>query len=353
VERQAFENKKLALQKALNGPYQAGDDLYAKYVVKFNDKTGNVSGSTKLWKPVLDQNPGAYFNSYKAPTGEYGYYYNGVDSGDIISTGYSIGGTARTQTTRNDMVINTKGGDDIIALGRDIGRNYSAGYFDKKYNTNMGDGDDLLIVGLGNNDVQLHLRDDASVGIVGTGSSVSEGEVLSRAVGYDKGTGGMISSTNIDMGSGDDTVLALGFEGNSGNTIVNSVVDLSSGNDTMLINGSVGPNTTMLGGHGIDTLVIASGNVSSDLFTGFEKIELGNKAGVHIQHNYLLFQDHRAVEGGILKITGSSTSRVNLDGDRWSKVGLETEGNVNYNVYTNDSVPNMKVLIDDNITNVI
>lgn len=97
-----------------------------------------MDGSTTLWKPVLNKNNGAYFSSAKNAVGEFKYIYNGLNDTDIISTKYSIGGTGRSMTTRNDMDILTGEGDDIIAVGQDIGRSYSTGYTDKKYLTDMG-----------------------------------------------------------------------------------------------------------------------------------------------------------------------------------------------------------------------
>ncbi|MEJ3026008.1 hypothetical protein WDJ69_23610, partial [Escherichia coli] len=346
-----FDNAKVHLEKVLTTVYQPDDDLYAKYAWNLSGG-GAPEKSTTSWTPVLEKNPGVYFSADKNNSGEYVYTYNGVDDSDIISTGYSIGGTARTMVSRNDMVIDTRGGDDIIATGMDLGRSYSAGYYDKKYTTSMGDGDDILIVGLGNSNVGIHLKDDASLRIADRDDVISDGELLLPSNSYDHGSGGIISSTTITMGNGDDTLLALGYEG-FGQAIVNTDIDLGAGNDILHVNGDVEA-VSIKGGSGIDILAISHGTLSTKDFSGFEVIELGdNNGGVNIIASDLVKNGVDIVEGGSLKITGSSNSTVNLDGDDWKSGGVQSEDGVNYNVYTHDAAPDIKVLIDEHITNVI
>ncbi|HFP0119012.1 TPA: hypothetical protein ACHKFQ_004820, partial [Escherichia coli] len=346
-----FDNAKVHLEKVLTTVYQPDDDLYAKYAWNLSGG-GAPEKSTTSWTPVLEKNPGVYFSADKNNSGEYVYIYNGVDDSDIISTGYSIGGTARTMVSRNDMVIDTRGGDDIIATGMDLGRSYSAGYYDKKYTTSMGDGDDILIVGLGNSNVGIHLKDDASLRIADRDDVISDGELLLPSNSYEHGSGGIISSTTITMGNGDDTLLALGYEG-FGQAIVNTDIDLGAGNDILHVNGDVEA-VSIKGGSGIDILAISHGTLSTKDFSGFEVIELGdNNGGVNIIASDLVKNGVDIVEGGSLKITGSSNSTVNLDGDDWKSGGVQSEDGVNYNVYTHDAAPDIKVLIDEHITNVI
>ncbi|MCN3363854.1 hypothetical protein MLK46_25515 [Escherichia coli] len=349
---QAVADAKAHLEKALNTVYQPNDDLYASYAFGFGKPTGNPEASTSTWREVLNQNGVSGFSVDKNHAGEFRYTYNGLEGSDIISTGYSIGGTARTMISRNDMVINTNGGDDIIAVGMDLGRSYSAGYTDKKYVTSTGDGDDILIVGLGNNNVGIHLKDDASLRISDRDDVISDGELLLPSNSYDHGSGGIISSTTITMGDGDDTLLALGYEG-FGNAIVNTDIDLGAGNDTIHVNGDVEA-VSIKGGSGMDILAISHGTLSTKDFSGFEVIDLGdNNGGVNIIASDLVKSGVDAIEGGTLKIIGSSNSRVNLDGDDWKSDGVQSEDGVNYNVYTHEAAPDIKILIDEHITNVM
>ncbi|WP_309820180.1 GA-like domain-containing protein, partial [Escherichia coli] len=349
---QAVADAKAHLEKALNTVYQPNNDLYASYAFGFGKPTGNPEASTSTWREVLNQNGVSGFSVDKNHAGEFRYTYNGLEGSDIISTGYSIGGTGRTMITRNDMVINTNGGDDIIAVGMDLGRSYSAGYTDKKYVTSTGDGDDILIVGLGNNNVGIHLKDDASLRISDRDDVISDGELLLPSNSYDHGSGGIISSTTITMGDGDDTLLALGYEG-FGNAIVNTDIDLGAGNDTIHVNGDVEA-VSIKGGSGMDILAISHGTLSTKDFSGFEVIDLGdNNGGVNIIASDLVKSGVDAIEGGTLKIIGSSNSRVNLDGDDWKSDGVQSEDGVNYNVYTHEAAPDIKILIDEHITNVM
>ncbi|WP_322407792.1 GA-like domain-containing protein, partial [Escherichia coli] len=348
----ALADAKAHLEKALNTVYQPNDDLYASYAFGFGKPVGNPEESTTTWREVLNQNGVSGFSVDKNDNGEFRYTYNGLEGSDIISTGYSIGGAARTMISRNDMVINTNGGDDIIAVGMDVGRSYSAGYTDKKYLTSTGDGDDILIVGLGNNNVGIHLKDDASLRISDRDDVISDGELLLPSSSYDHGSGGIISSTTITMGDGDDTLLALGYE-RFGNAIVNTDIDLGAGNDTIHVNGDVKA-VSIKGGSGMDILAISHGTLSTKDFSGFEVIDLGDNNGwVNIIASDLVKSGVDAIEGGTLKIIGSSNSGVNLDGDDWKPDGVQSEDGVNYNVYTHEAAPDIKILIDEHITNVM
>ncbi|MFX0599304.1 hypothetical protein ABEL48_20625 [Escherichia coli] len=351
-QQEAFNNAKAHLEKALNTVYQPNDDLYAVYKSAFNKPAGNPEASTTSWREVLNQNGVSGFSADKAHDGAYRYTYNGLDGDDVISTAYSVGGTARTMVSRNDMVINTNGGDDIISVGMDYGRSYSAGYTDKKYATNMGAGDDIMMIGLGNNKVGVHLRDDLSLRIVDRDDTINNGELLLPVSQYDKGTGGIISSTSINMGDGNDTLLAFGYEG-FGKAIVNTNIDLGAGNDIIHVNGDVEA-VNIKGGEGMDTLAISHGTLTTTDFSGFEVIELGdNNGGINVIASALVHSGVDAIEGGILKITGTSNARVNLDGNDWKSGGVLSEDGVNYNVYTHDAAPDIKILIDEHITNVV
>uniref|UniRef100_UPI001FCEB2A8 GA-like domain-containing protein n=1 Tax=Escherichia coli TaxID=562 RepID=UPI001FCEB2A8 len=351
-QQEAFNNARARLEKALNTVYQPNDDLYASYVLGFGKPTGNPEASTATWREVLNQNGVSGFSVDYSHSGEFRYIYNGVEGSDIISTSYSIGGTARTMINRNDMFIKTNGGDDIIAVGMDLGRSYSVGYTEKQYLTSMGDGDDILIVGLGNNDVGIHLKDDASLRISDRNELISDGELLFQSNSYDHGRGGIISSTSITMDDGDDTLLALGYEG-FGKAIVNTDIDLGAGNDTIHVNGDVEA-VSIKGGSGMDILAISHGTLSTKDFSGFEVIDLGdNNGGVNITASDLVKSGVDAIEGGTLKIIGSSNSKVNLDGDDWKSDGVQSEDGVNYNVYTHEAAPDIKILIDEHIANVM
>ncbi|EEQ8884132.1 hypothetical protein GLQ51_004448 [Escherichia coli] len=342
---EAFNNAKVHLEKALNTVIQPNDDLYASYKLAFGKPEGNPEGSTSSWREVLNRNSGSGFTVDKNHAGEFRYTYNGLEDSDIISTGYSIGGISRTMISRNDMSINTNGGDDIIAVGQDIGRSYSAGYTDKKYVTDMGDGNDILFVGLSNEAVQINLRADGSLRVIDKGNDFSSGDLINVSADYDSDNGGVISSTTINMGSGDDTILALGFS-SGGNAIQNSTIALGAGNDIIQVNGGIEA-SKIDGGTGFDTLIISNGTISSDSFTGFEKIELASSG--HLLLHSKDFSNHDI--GGILKVTGENGSTVNIQNFNWQESGLgrTEEDGVIYTTYISSDYPDLSLWVQDSI----
>ncbi|MBZ9087269.1 hypothetical protein H5T23_25640, partial [Escherichia coli] len=342
---EAFNNAKVHLEKALNTVIQPNDDLYASYKLAFGKPEGNPEGSTSSWREVLNRNSGSGFTVDKNHGGEFRYTYNGLEDSDIISTGYSIGGISRTMISRNDMSINTNGGDDIIAVGQDIGRSYSAGYTDKKYVTDMGDGNDILFVGLSNEAVQINLRADGSLRVIDKGNDFSSGDLINVSADYDSDNGGVISSTTINMGSGDDTILALGFS-SGGNAIQNSTIALGAGNDIIQVNGGIEA-SKIDGGTGFDTLIISNGTISSDSFTGFEKIELASSG--HLLLHSKDFSNHDI--GGILKVTGENGSTVNIQNFNWQESGLgrTEEDGVIYTTYISSDYPDLSLWVQDSI----
>ncbi|EPS7548906.1 GA-like domain-containing protein [Escherichia coli] len=343
-------------EKAFSNVYQTGD-LYAKTDAAslFSPAAIKLAKSTSQWKAILENNAGSQMSQDKNAGGEIRYVYNGISGSDIITVGQSVGGTGLNMThTRNDMKIITGDGDDVIIAGQDYGRLASSGQWDYKYLTEMGSGDDTLIVGASNSNLNVIMFSDGSIGAVKKDNS-QLGDVIPFNEGYNTADGGHISGTTIDMGSGNDTVLALGHE-NGGTAIINATIKLGEGNDTIQINGDVMGGTSpsvITGDAGMDTLIISNGLISSEDFSGFENIELGINGEVKIVAGSLVKSDSNSIEGGILKITGGSDSKVDLDGNDWIKGDTESEGDITYNIYTHASVPDVQVLIDERITNVV
>ncbi|EKQ0165440.1 hypothetical protein P4P03_005291, partial [Escherichia coli] len=343
-------------EKAFSNVYQTGD-LYAKTDTTslFAPAATKLAKSTAQWKAILENNAGSQMSQDQNAEGETRYIYNGISGSDIITVGQSVGGTGLNMThTRNDMKIITGDGDDVIIAGQDYGRLVSAGQWDYKYLTEMGSGDDTLIVGASNSNLNVIMFSDGSIGAVKKDNS-QLGDVIPFNEGYNTADGGQISGTTIDMGSGNDTVLALGHE-NGGTAIINATIKLGEGNDTIQINGDVKSGTSpsvITGDAGMDTLIISDGLISSEYFSGFENIELGINGEVKIVAGSLVKSDSNSIEGGILKITGGSDSKVDLDGNDWIKGSAESEGDITYNIYTHASAPDVQILIDERITNVV
>ncbi|MCD4236518.1 hypothetical protein KX530_26745 [Escherichia coli] len=342
-------------EKAFSNVYQT-DDLYAKTDATslFAPAATKLAKSTAQWTTILEKNAGAQMSQDQNAGGETRYLYNGSSGSDVITVGESFGGTGLNMAaTRNDMKVMTGDGDDIIITGRDYGRLASSGQWDYKYLTEMGDGNDTLIVGASNSNLNVILFNDGSIGAVNKDNS-QFGDVIPFDSAYDTSYGGQISGTTIDMGSGNDTVLALGYE-SGGTAVINAIIKLGAGNDTIQINGDVkGGNSpsVITGDAGMDTLIITNGSVFSEHFSGFEKIELGSKGEVKIVAKDLVGNDSNVIQGGMLKITGNSDSKVDLDGE-WIKGETWNEGDITYTSYTHESAPGISVLIEDKITQII
>ncbi|EIT9125181.1 hypothetical protein L3R10_004563, partial [Escherichia coli] len=343
-------------EKAFSNVYQT-DDLYARTDTTslFAPAAIKLAKSTAQWATILEKNAGAQMSQDQNAGGETRYIYNGISGSDVITVGKSLGGTGLNMTaTRNDMKVMTGDGDDIIITGQDYGRLVSAGQWDYKYLTEMGNGNDTLIVGASNSNLNVIMFNDGSIAAVKK-DGAQLGSVIPFDSAYDTADGGNISGTTIDMGSGNDTVLALGHE-NGGTAIINSTIKLGAGNDTIQINGDVkgGKSPSVITGDaGMDTLIISNGSVYSEHFSGFENIELGSKGEVKIVAADLVGKDSNSIQGGMLKIIGNSDSKVDLDGSDWIKGEIKNEGDITYNVYTHASAPNISVLIEDKITQVI
>ncbi|EOO2170301.1 hypothetical protein ESM29_RS24595 [Escherichia coli] len=201
-------------------PSNVSGDLYPQPSI-FGDKVSSVS---KNWSTLLDSNPGSYVTSQRLDSGANQYNYNGHTGSDVISITDSFGGLDRTQVSRFPVGLFTGEGNDLIVTGRDYGRNTSAGYTDHSHRTDMGNGDDTLVVGVGNNDVTLYVNEEGQ--LRATTDSYNGSTSIDYTGLNSSSSGGTISGTDIVMGAGNDTVLALGYEGNSADAIINTNIDL-------------------------------------------------------------------------------------------------------------------------------
>ncbi|WP_407906684.1 GA-like domain-containing protein [Escherichia coli] len=345
-----FIDSQLAFFNKASSPNVSGDLYPNAPRFSWSTESNKISTVNKNWEGILNANPGAYVTREVISTNVEQYNYNGINGSDIISIKNSLFGLDRTQVDRQPVGLFTGEGNDIIVTGQDYGRNTSLGYTDHANITNMGGGDDTLVVGAGNNNVTLYVNDDGQL------RATTDGYDGLYSINYNQinpgVTGGTISGTDISMGEGHDTILVLGTEGNTADAIINTNIDLGQGNDFIYINGNVSSawNTSVniRGNEGVDTLFIDNGDISSLQFSGFEVIKLGRNGGVNIREVDLLKSGADAIEGGDLKIIRDASSRVNLEGDFIQK-GIETVEGVNYLVYSNDNTPGIRILVDTDI----
>ncbi|MGR3807904.1 Ig-like domain-containing protein [Pasteurella testudinis] len=175
-----------------------------------------------------------------------------------------------------------------------------------------------------------------------------------NADGSRNGKGIMYYSSKIDLGGGNDTLIVDQIRDNSkvymgdGNDSVtitktfgrgdgSALVDMGAGNDTLTWSGNAGMgyndlgsiSSKMLGGTGVDKLIVDSnvpsgGNVISHIstvnFTGFEQIQLKNQAVLDIRYGDL-FND--TTREGNFYVMGGSTNKVDLGQSNWNNDGVD------------------------------
>ncbi|HDO7640170.1 TPA: hypothetical protein P4F99_004561 [Escherichia coli] len=337
-DKAAMEFYRQALTSNVSG------DLYPQPSI-FGDKVSSVS---KNWSTLLDSNPGSYVTSQRLDSGANQYNYNGHTGSDVISITDSFGGLDRTQASRFPVGLFTGEGNDLIVTGRDYGRNTSAGYTDHSHRTDMGNGDDTLVVGVGNNDVTLYVNEEGQ--LRATTDSYNGSTSIDYTGLNSSSSGGTISGTDIVMGAGNDTVLALGYEGNSADAIINTNIDLGAGNDFIYANGEISTNNgtrvNIIGGEGFDTISLDNTTVTSAMFSGFEHVDLHSTSHLILNSDDFKSQD---IEGGILKISGSSGASVDVQNFDWENLGSANDGDVKYFTYQSTDIPSLTLWIQEGI----
>ncbi|EFA8993553.1 hypothetical protein ACQWO8_005319, partial [Escherichia coli] len=325
-------------------PSNVSGDLYPQSSI-FGDKVSSVS---KNWSTLLDSNPGSYVTSQRLDSGANQYNYNGHTGSDVISITDSFGGLDRTQVSRFPVGLFTGEGNDLIVTGRDYGRNTSAGYTDHSHRTDMGNGDDTLVVGVGNNDVTLYVNEEGQ--LRATTDSYNGSTSIDYTGLNSSSSGGTISGTDIVMGAGNDTVLALGYEGNSADAIINTNIDLGAGNDFIYANGEISTNNgtqvNIIGGEGFDTISLDNTTVTSAMFSGFEHVDLHSTSHLILNSDDFKSQD---IEGEILKISGSSGASVDVQNFDWENLSSANDGDVKYFTYQSTDIPGLTLWIQEGI----
>ncbi|HDB9939196.1 TPA: hypothetical protein O7O97_004745 [Escherichia coli] len=282
------------------------------------------------------------------------------DDDKIVSTSMSLG-NLRTTFVDNikNLELNTGDGNDVFAIGRDTGIVKWTG---ETVTVNTGGGDDIFIAGAGNSEHKIVASNDGVLRLEDANYSSHTGETVFDLSGYAEyyAGGGQIIQAGIYMGDGNDTFFSMGLSG-SDHSIEKSLIDMGAGNDRITFYGtSESHENTIKGGSGIDTLTHNWGWVSSEEISGFEKLNLGNNSVLKLKADYLAKDG--GIEGGILKITGESGTKVDLgsngenlsdNGGTWTKGEAKSEDGVNYHVYTHSGNPDVQVWIDDDIKQVI
>lgn len=197
------------------------------------------------------------------------------DNANIVRIDTSINYTTypRYQSGYNfDLDFDFKGGNDLLLVGNDVGTGGVDGNGRRVSNIQMGDGNDLFVVGAHNDwfYVVRH-KENGTFDIVHWDQyqAIRDGNNPDwEDVGFYAGgrKGGQIRHTEIGMGDGDDTLLVLGVNGGNvaDRATYDAIIDLGEGNNRLIVSQEIDAhksiaNSVITAGSGVD--VVKAGGI--------------------------------------------------------------------------------------------
>lgn len=197
------------------------------------------------------------------------------DDANIVRIDTSINYTTypRYQSGYNfDLDFDFKGGNDLLLVGNDVGTGGVDGNGRRVSNIQMGDGNDLFVVGAHNDwfYVVRH-KENGTFDIVHWDQyqAIRDGNNPDwEDVGFYAGgrKGGQIRHTEIGMGDGDDTLLVLAVNGGNvaDRATYDAIIDLGEGNNRLVVSQEIDAhksiaNSVVTAGSGVD--VVKAGGI--------------------------------------------------------------------------------------------
>lgn len=197
------------------------------------------------------------------------------DNANIVRIDTSINYTTypRYQSGYNfDLDFDFKGGNDLLLVGNDVGTGGVDGNGRRVSNIQMGDGNDLFVVGAHNDwfYVVRH-KENGTFDIVHWDEyqAIRDGNDPNwKDVGFYAGgrKGGQIRHTEIGMGDGDDTLLVLAVNGGNvaDRATYDAIIDLGEGNNRLVVSQEIDAhksiaNSVVTAGSGVD--VVKAGGI--------------------------------------------------------------------------------------------
>lgn len=197
------------------------------------------------------------------------------DNANIVRIDTSINYTTypRYQSGYNfDLDFDFKGGNDLLLVGNDVGTGGVDGNGRRVSNIQMGDGNDLFVVGAHNDwfYVVRH-KENGTFDIVHWDQYQDIRDKKDpdwEDVGFYAGgrKGGQIRHTEISMGDGDDTLLVLGVNGGNvaDRATYDAIIDLGEGNNRLVVSQEIDAhksiaNSVITAGSGVD--VVKAGGI--------------------------------------------------------------------------------------------
>lgn len=241
--------------------------------VYIDAKHGYYRGLKQLLKGELNNSaPTPYQN---AEHSENGRRLDFDDKANIVRIDTSINYTTypRYQSGYNfDLDFDFKGGNDLLLVGNDVGTGGVDGNGRRVSNIQMGDGNDLFVVGAHNDwfYVVRH-KENGTFDVVHWDKYQDIRDKKDpnwEDVGFYAGgkKGGQIRHTEIGMGDGDDTLLVLGVNGGNvaDRATYDAIIDLGEGNNRLVVSQEIDAhksiaNSVVTAGSGVD--VVKAGGI--------------------------------------------------------------------------------------------
>ncbi|EQA10034.1 hypothetical protein HPSD74_0991, partial [Glaesserella parasuis D74] len=177
-----------------------------------------------------------------------GAKYTWGNNNDTVYVHESLG-IINDQSGKNfKLNFNFQQGNDTLIVGNDLGTRYKS---QRQQGTdvisvNMGDGDDLLMVGTDNEyfdefrNKKTGEIDVFAIGADGASNWASSGggdwEKLNNQINHGgQNSGGRIENATINMGNGDDTIIVEGITYQNWSPVINSTINLGDGNNRFIV----------------------------------------------------------------------------------------------------------------------
>ncbi|MCT8685460.1 hypothetical protein KZ320_04230 [Glaesserella parasuis] len=182
-------------------------------------------------------------------------------------------GKQNEQSGKNYLLtLDFQQGNDTLVVGNDLGTKYKRDGKDI-IRLNMGEGDDLLMVGTDNEyfeeyrnkktgEIDIFTKDAKNSSQWSSQNMDQTWERLSNQINHrNQAGGGRIENATINMGRGDDTIIVEGITGENFGAIMGSTIDLGDGNNRVVIapNGAYAYKP----GHYFNSPMQARGNIKS------------------------------------------------------------------------------------------
>ncbi|MCT8543915.1 hypothetical protein KZ368_01360 [Glaesserella parasuis] len=187
-------------------------------------------------------------------------------------------GKQNEQSGKNYLLtLDFQQGNDTLVVGNDLGTKYKRDGKDI-IRLNMGEGDDLLMVGTDNEyfeeyrnkktgEIDIFTKDAKNSSQWSSQNMDQTWERLSNQINHrNQAGGGRIENATINMGRGDDTIIVEGITGENFGAIMGSTIDLGDGNNRVVIapNGAYAYKP----GHYFNSPMQARGNIKSSTILG-------------------------------------------------------------------------------------